>query len=157
MTCEQSNPDFRSVRQKLPPEAFAIGPKREPDPTDLIDIDTWRAITGLPDDVSLRTSDHHGSTLRNAYELWSHWPALTLELQSLVPDPREDALCLASLTVSDELQASLYAALTGFYRQAIAGLRPALEATMAGAYFKSFPNREKFSNGRMDIKRANSG
>jgi hypothetical protein len=140
-----SNEDFRSVRQKLPPEAFAIGPEREPDPTDLIDASTWSIITSLPDDVALRTSDHHGTTLRHAYDLWSHWPGLTLDLQSLVPDPKEDGLALASLTVSDELQASLYSALTGFYRQAISGLRPALEATMAGAYFRAFGNQERFT------------
>jgi hypothetical protein len=140
-----SSGDFRSVRRKLPPEAFAIGPEQEPAPTDLIDTATWDGITDLPDDVSLRTTDHHGTTLRNAYELWSCWPGLTLDLQSLVPEPREDALCLASITVSDELQSSLHAALTGYYRQAIAGLRPAMEATMAGAYFRAFPNLSKFT------------
>lgn len=141
---EPADRDFRSVRRKLPPEAFAFGPEREPDPTDLVDASTWPGLASLPDDVSIRTSDHHGETLRHAYELWSHWPGLTLDLQSLVPDPGEDALALAPLIVSDELQASPYAALTGFYRQAIAGLRPALEATMAGAYFRAFPSREKF-------------
>jgi len=144
-TREGQNLDFRSGRRKLPPEAFAIGPARDPEPTDLIDAPTWHGITSLPDDVSIRTSDHHGETLRRAYELWSHWPGLTLDLQSLVADPREDALALALMIMSDELQASLYAALTGFYRQAIAGLRPALEATVAGAYLKAFPDRNRFT------------
>lgn len=58
--------DFRSKRQKLPPEAFAIGPETEPEPSDLIDEETWTDLTHLPDDVSLRTSDHHGTLLKRA-------------------------------------------------------------------------------------------
>ena len=145
MAANEPQDDFRSNRRKLPPEAFAIAPEREPDPSDLIDPSTWSAISTLPDDVSLRTSDHHGTTVRQAYDLWGHWTGLVLDVQSLATDPREDALALACLNVTDELQASIYAALTGFYRQAIAGLRSALEGMMVGVYFRAFPDQEQFT------------
>src|SRR6266542_1349916 len=60
------NPGAAAVddfRQKLPPEAFAIGPETEPEPSDLMDEEAWTELTYLPDDVSLRTSDHHGTLL----------------------------------------------------------------------------------------------
>ena len=49
--------DFRFKRYKLPPEAFAIGPGKEPEPTDMVDEETWRNLVWLTDDVSLRTID----------------------------------------------------------------------------------------------------
>ncbi len=136
--------DFRGIRQKLPPEAFAIAQEPEPAPTDLIHDSTWAGLTNLPDDVSLRTSDHHGELLRKAYDVWGYWIDQILDIQTLVDDPREDALALAGLTVTDELQASTYLVLTGFYRQAIAVLRSSLEGLLAGAYFRAFPNKALF-------------
>jgi len=136
--------DFRSKRYKLPPDAFLVGPEKEPDPTDLVDEETWHNLVCLTDDVSLRTSEHHGTLLRRANQFLEHWTALLLDLQSLVPEPRDDALCLASLDASDDFQASLFTMLTGFYRQAIAGLRTALEAVLAGAYFRAYPDPNKF-------------
>jgi hypothetical protein len=129
--------DFRSRRYKLPAEAFALVPDPEPVPGDLIDRATWTDLTWLADDVSFRTSDHHGALLRNADEVYRHWVGFVLDVQALPEDPREDALALASLVVGDELQASLYLALTGFYRQSISILRFALEAVLAGAYFRA--------------------
>ena len=136
--------DFRTKRYKLPPEAFAIGPEKEPEPTDLVDEETWRNLVWLTDDVSLRTSEHHGTLLRQANQFLEHWIALVLDLQSLVPEPRDDALCLACMNAYDEFQASLSNMLTGFYRQAIAGLRTAMEAVLAGAHFRAYPDPNKF-------------
>jgi len=136
--------DFRSRRLKLPPEAFAIGPETEPEPSDLIDENTWTSLMHLPDDVSLRTSDHHGTLLKRAYDVWDGWVSLTLDAQSLVEKPIDDSLCLACLMVSDELQASTSALMTGFYRQAVSGLRSALEAMLIGVYFRQFPDAAKF-------------
>lgn len=59
--------------------------------------------------------------------------------------PSEDGLCLATMILTDELQASTYACLTGFYRQAIAGLRLGIEALAAGAYFRAVPNPAKYA------------
>jgi hypothetical protein len=136
--------DFRSSRRKLPPEAFALGPKTEPEPSDLIGKDTWGFLIHLPDDVSIRTSNYHGTLLKRAYDVWGGWVSLTLDLQSLTTRPRDDALCLGWLTAGDELQASTYAMMTGYYRQAIAGLRSALEAVFMGVYFRQFPDPKKF-------------
>ncbi|NHM25923.1 hypothetical protein G7K71_02640 [Desulfofundulus sp. TPOSR] len=135
--------DFRFKRYKLPPEAFAIGPKKEPEPSDLVDEKTWRDLVWLTDDVSLRTSEHHGTLLRKANQLTGHWIEMVLDIQSLIQNPRDDALALACLDVYDDLQASIYTMLTGFYRQSIATLRMALEETLAGAYFRAYPNSTK--------------
>jgi hypothetical protein len=137
--------DFRSKRIKLPREVFAYAPGPERDPSDLIDERTWRGVVFLPDDVSVRTSDHHGELLRAAHDVWGHWTGLVLDVQSLVVAARDDPLALACLVVTDELQASIYAVLTGFYRQSIAGLRSALDAIVAGAYFRALPNPDKFA------------
>jgi len=39
--------DFRSKRHKLPPDAFLVGPEKEPDPTDLVDEETWHNLVWL--------------------------------------------------------------------------------------------------------------
>lgn len=135
--------DFRFKRYKLPPEAFAIGPKKEPEPSELVDVKTWRDLVWLTDDVSLRTSEHHGTLLRKANQLTGHWIEMVLDIQSLIQNPRDDALALACLDVHDDLQASIYTMLTGFYRQSIATLRMALEETLAGAYFRAYPDSTK--------------
>lgn len=145
-----SDPDFRSERVRLPKESFLIAPDEDPEPSDLIDKETWRSLVWLADDTSIRTSDHHGSILRDAHEAWGHWVSLVLDVQSLLEHPRDDALQLATLSAGDEWQASTYAAFTGFYRQAIACLRPAMEGLLAGAYFRAFPNPDeeaKWANG----------
>lgn len=98
-----------------------------------------------PDDVSMRTTDYYGSAMAHAHEVWGYWVSLVLDLQSLVNVPDDDALCLAAILFGDELQASAYAALTGFYRQALSGLRSGLEAIVAGAYFRSSPDPTKFA------------
>ncbi|HDM77923.1 MAG TPA: hypothetical protein ENG51_15885, partial [Deltaproteobacteria bacterium] len=136
--------DFRSKRYKLPPEAFAIAPKEEPEPTDLVDHDTWRSLVWLADDVSLRTSEHHGTLLRRASQFLEHWCLLVIDLQSLVTNPQDDPLSLTCLNAHNDFQAFLHLILTGFYRQAIASLRIAMEAVLTGAYFRLFPDPNKF-------------
>lgn len=138
--------DFREHRAKLPSEAFAIAPDQEPDPSDPIREDVWTSLVFLPDDVSFRTTDHHGALFHQAYETWGNWVSLVLDVQGVTTDPRDDALALACLNVSDELQASTYLALTGFYRQAIAVLRSAVEGIVVGCYFRAFPDPEGFAD-----------
>lgn len=135
--------DFRFKRYKLPPEAFLIGPEREPNPTDLIDAETWGDIITLPDDVSLRTSEHHGTLLRNANEFVGYWIGMVLDIQAIVPAPREDALALACLNAYDDFRASIYTMLTGFYRQSFVALRMVLEEVLVGVYFRAYPDNHK--------------
>ena len=137
-------PDFATRRVKLPPEAFAIGPGVEPEPTDPVDQHTWSGIVQLADDVSLRTSEHHGSFLKSAYDIWGYWVSTGLDVQSLVSDPGNDPLSVAFINASDEMQASTYAALTGFYRQAIGGLRLVVEGMLTGAYFRALPDEKHY-------------
>lgn len=144
MTNDAGSRDFRGKRYKLPPEAFAIAPTHEPPPSDLIDKETWLSVVHLPDDVSLRTSDHHGTLVRRAYETWGMWVSLQLDVQATFEPPdrfSEDVLQVSCLNVTDELHASLYFMLTGFYRQAISVLRSALDGVVAGAFFRAYPDR----------------
>ena len=62
--------DFREHRAKLPPEAFTIGPDQEPEPSDLVREDVWTSPMSLRDDVSIRTTDHHGTLFRRAHQTW---------------------------------------------------------------------------------------
>ena len=135
--------NFRARRVKLSAESFLIAPEVEPEPSDPIDEETWTGIVFLPDDVSIRTSEYHGTALRDAHELWGHWISIVLDIQSITSNPRNDALQVAAMSAIDEWQASIYFALTGFYRQAIACLRPAFESLLAGAYFRAFPDAAK--------------
>jgi hypothetical protein len=133
--------NFREHRLKLPPGSFAIEPDDEPPASDLIDRSTWQSVMGLPDDVSLRTSDHHGTAIRRAHESWGDWISLVLDIQSLCDDPMRDPLAVAAMNVTDELQVSVYLALSGFYRQAIGTLRAALEGMLAALYFSVTPDQ----------------
>jgi len=82
----------------------------------------------LPDDVSLRTSDSHGSHLEAMHELWSSW------IESVGDE--QDSMYYVMADVSDEYQACLFNALCGFYRVAASCLRSALELTCHGTYFQ---------------------
>jgi hypothetical protein len=55
--------DFRAKRLMLEDSDFALAPGKYPGPTNLIQEYTWKSITSLPDDVSIRTSDKYGSQL----------------------------------------------------------------------------------------------
>jgi len=65
--------DFRTKRDLLPDEVFALSNGPRPGPTDLVSEDIWNGITHLPDDVALTTSNHHGSQLATLYTLWGDW------------------------------------------------------------------------------------
>lgn len=135
---------FVAVRAKLPPDAFALGPEKDPDPTDPVDQPTWAGIVHLPDDVSLRTAEHHGSVLKSVYDLWGNWVSLVLDVQALQREPANGPLAAVMLDAGDEIQASTYAALTGVYRQAIGGLRAVVEGMLTGAYFRALPDPQRF-------------
>jgi len=103
---DEPKTDFRERRLKLPPGSFTIEPEDEPPTSALIDRRTWVSVTGLPDDVSLRTSDHHGTVIRRAQDCWGEWISLVLDIQSLGADPTRDSLAVAAMNVADELQVS---------------------------------------------------
>jgi hypothetical protein len=78
----------------------------------------------LPDDVAVRTSDHNGKALGEAYRLWARW------IESI--GETEDALFVPMLDANDDLQASIFDALHGYYRTAFSALRNVLEVTTIG-------------------------
>jgi len=129
MAKETTYEDFRTLRVRLPPDAFLVGPEGpDPPPEDLIEENVWNSIVSLPDYVSLRTSDNHGTELRAMWELWGSW------IESLGDE--QDAMWYTMLDTADELQACIYNSLCGFYRVTASCLRSALELTTIGAYFQ---------------------
>lgn len=119
--------DFRAVRSVLEPDDFAhtdSGPERPP--TDLIAEETRRHLVILPDDVSIRTSNHHGTELTLLSDLAAGWTEAIGDEQ--------DMIGVAMVEVMMEFDASIHNLLVGFYPQAIGCLRGILEGMMAGAY-----------------------
>lgn len=98
---------------------FAYAPKAASPPSDKIDKATWNSIVMLPDDVAIRTSNYHGSTLRQLDDLWGAWVESFGEVH--------DCLFPAMLDAGDDFQSATYAALTGLYRLSVSALRSALE------------------------------
>jgi hypothetical protein len=118
--------DFRAFRIVLEPDDFALSSGDELPPSDLVDKETWHGITVLPYDVSIRTSNHHGSLLKILYALWGAW------IEAVGED--QDCLYDTILDAADEFQATTFNALNGYYRQAVGCLRNALEQVITGAY-----------------------
>jgi hypothetical protein len=129
MTPNSEATDFRVARHRLPPDAFALGPE-EPDaaPEERVEERVWSSIVSLPDDVSLRTSDHHGSHLTAMHELWRSW------IESVGEE--QDSMYYVMSDAGDEYQACVFNGLCGFYRVGASCLRSVLELTCHGAYFQ---------------------
>jgi hypothetical protein len=135
--------DFRSSRLTIPAHAFA----HEEEfcvSLDPIDMETWTELQAVPDDVCVQTSDYHGSALKVQQELHGAWIKKIgfAEDNSL----EEDALNQVAFEVEAEWQASTFAALHGFYRQAIETLRAALERTIIALRFQNAPSDPHFRN-----------
>ena len=132
--------DFRAVRIVLEPDDFALGSKEEHPPSDLVDKDTWQGITTLTDDVSIRTSNHHGRSLKTLYNLYGAW------IESI--GENQDYLFDTILDATDEFQATTFNALNGYYRQANGFLRSALELITIGTYCQVCAEATKYKEWR---------
>ncbi len=111
--------DFRAWRMMLEPDDFAITDgEPDPAPTDLVDPNVWHGIMDIADDVAIRTTSYQGSRVGLLYELWGGW----LEVM-----PEGSIVGYAMLDCADDFSASILSLLHGFYRQAVASLRSALE------------------------------
>jgi hypothetical protein len=145
MIAKSNRNDFRAHRRKLPPEAFAMGPEG-PDalPSDRIDKDTWHGIVGLPDNVSIRTSDHYGPVLKKFWSIWSEWSCLVGALQETVEDPTTSPIAHVACDSTDEFQASIYNALVGFYRLAFSSLRNVVEQMTIGLQLELANDQDRF-------------
>ena len=142
-----SQNDFRSTRNLLPPDAFAVGPETNPPPSDLIDKETWDSLLSLPDDVSLRTSGDYGSTLKIFWNAWGDWICLALALQNAAaPNPADSPIAHCAGNAIDEIQGSIYNSVVGFYRLSFSALRNMLEQMTIGLSLELTGNTTSFSN-----------
>jgi hypothetical protein len=94
----------------------------------------------LPDDVAVRTSNYHGTTLRHLNDLWGAWVESFGDVK--------DCMFPVMLDAGDDFQAATYTTLTGFYRLSIAALRSALELTTIGAWAQVCAKRQEFRSWR---------
>jgi hypothetical protein len=121
---------FRARRVYLSPEAFADPGDGDHTPTNLIDPQVWMDLMDLPTDVLLQTTDHFGSTflaMRSIAHMW---------ISAIVPDGTDLPLVFdAYLDAYDEFEAAPFVVAHGWYRQATAGLRNAVEVMTHAARF----------------------
>jgi hypothetical protein len=125
--------DFRARRAKLEPHEFAVSEGQDVPPSDLVDPNVWEGIIHLPEDVSIRISDHNGVRLALLHELWSDW----IDAIGDPDEPGEMFDCL--LEAADCFQGATFNFLHGFYRTSLAELRTALELVIIGAYGNLYP------------------
>jgi hypothetical protein len=130
--------DFRAVRSKLEPHEFAISEGPDVPPSDLVDPEVWDSIMHLPEDVSIRVSDHNGVRLRLLRQLWGDW----VEAIGDPDEPDEMFNCL--LEAADCFNGATFNFLHGFYRISLAELRTALELVIIGAYGNLYPTDENY-------------
>ena len=133
--------DFRAVRVVLDADDFALGSEAaDPPPSDLVSLETWRALTVLPDDVAIRTADHSGQALAEAYSLCCQWSAATGDGVDALFDPMVDA--------GSDLENSIFNSLHGYYRAGFSALRSALELITIGACGSFANNRQIYADWR---------
>ncbi|MGI0134935.1 MAG: hypothetical protein ACREBW_08275, partial [Candidatus Micrarchaeaceae archaeon] len=114
--------DFRAVRRVLEPDDFALtGDKPDGPPIDLISEEAWDHIMTLPSDVAIRTSGFQGSRISLLNDATAGWTEIL---------PTTDIIASAMLDVADNLYSSTFSQLHGFYKEAIATLRSALETSV---------------------------
>ena len=96
---------------------FAISEGEDVDPTDLVEKDVWDGIMHLPEDVSIRISDHNGVRLELLQSLWGDWV-------TAVGDPdMEDEIFNCMADAAGCFQCANFNFLHGYYRGALAELR----------------------------------
>lgn len=134
--------DFRARRQILVRGDFGLAEKRQPPPSNLIEKKVWRSIVTLPDDVAIRTSNHHGKVLAQLDDLRSAWTFSTR-----LP-PYRESMSPVMLDANDEIQAALYNCLTRFYRFSVGGMRNVLELVAIGCWAKVCGKKEEFRDWR---------
>lgn len=128
--------DFRRVRQYLTDDEFAYAEGPQYTPEVRIAPETWWGIVGLPTDVSIRTTDFKPNSLAKAYEKATSWI-------DAYPYSDGSPLHLQTLAVSEGLEAALFSAVSGWYRQAGTCLRVALDDLLLGFYYHGQPGRKQ--------------
>ena len=131
-----STDDFRSLRQLLPDDAFALREEGQEPALVIIPEQAWRGLFSLSDDVVLRTTGHQGSLAEHCWLVYG-------EFVNPIPLARaeESFVFEAMMDTADALQAASFSALHGFYRQAMGSLRGALEAVIVATRFSLADDR----------------
>src|ERR1022692_3438426 len=112
----------REPRAYLADHVFAGVPAGGKPPDDLLGEEQWANLTDLATDVLLRTTDYLGSMIDDMLTQDYAW------LCALPTDPSSAPFVFdAHLDAHDEFKAAPFIAAHGWYRQATAGLRNALE------------------------------
>lgn len=138
MTKKLALTDFRAVRSKLEPHEFAFSEGQDVPPSDLVDPDIWDSIMHLPEDLSIRISDHNGQRLRLMYQLSGDW------LEAIGNPENPDEMFNTLLEASECFAGATFNFLHGFYRTALAELRTALELVMIGTYGTLYPSDKDY-------------
>ncbi|GAB3805605.1 hypothetical protein GCM10028798_27750 [Humibacter antri] len=121
---------FRQARAYLSDDVLLRDGPANDDAHDLIDAEVWRSVIDPPTDVLLRTTDSNGLMIDDMHNQWAAW------LDAVPLDERVWPFFHDAYTdVLDEFQAAPFIAAHGFYRQAGAGLRNALEIMARAARF----------------------
>lgn len=132
--------DFRGRRTVLTRGDFLIALKAAKPADDRIDKATWDSVVTLPDDVAVRTTDYHGTTIRQLHDLWAAW----IECYG----DKKDCLFPVMLDAADDFQAATYAALTGYYRLSVSAVRSALELVAIGTWAQVCGKLQEFKDWR---------
>lgn len=121
---------FRAERKYLADHCFALVSGGGEPPNDVVPREAWEGIMDLPTDVLLRTTDYLGKMVDDMHDQLGGWIFAT-------PSELKDSAFMfePALDASDEFQAAPFAAIHGWYRQATAGLRNALETMTVAAAF----------------------
>lgn len=140
--------DFRAIRRVLEPDDFAISDGPDPPPTDLIDAEMWHDLMNLADHVAIRTTDRFGTLIRYLIEDCHTWiDAIDIETV--------DYLNVIMMDCLDEFYAAVFNGIHGYYRQAIASMRNAVELCCIGAHCQLNALESDFADwraGRKEVK-----
>lgn len=131
--------DFRATRSKLEPHEFAVSEGQDVPPSNLIEQEVWDGIMHLPEDVSIRISDHNGTRLELLHGLWADW------IRAIGDPDKPDEIYNCMLDAADCFQGAHFNFLHGYYRVALAELRVALELVLIGTFGNLQPNDPKFA------------
>jgi hypothetical protein len=138
--------DFRARRRVLLKSDFGLAEGPEQPPSDKIDKHTWYHLVTLPDDVAVRTTNHHGTVIKQISDLTHEW--------ILHCDETDPVVFPVMLDAHDELDAALYNTVTGYYRVANSATRNALELVTIGTWAKLCGKQCEFDdwqNGKIEL------
>jgi hypothetical protein len=123
--------DLRARRWHLLDADFALAEGPEFVPKGTIDRAVWVGIVGLPDDVTIRTTDFRRLDVECAYRIAQAWHDVMDSLPSGVP------VNVQAFSVYENLETSLFNAIAGWYRTAGLALRAAADDLLVGLFYQT--------------------